>query len=31
MNFKFKPICIFCGSSPGKNPSYQLADIQLTK
>lgn len=26
---KFKRICVFCGSSPGKNPSYQLAALQL--
>ncbi|GER26598.1 cytokinin riboside 5'-monophosphatephosphoribohydrolase [Striga asiatica] len=26
---RFKRICVFCGSSPGKNPSYQLAAIQL--
>ncbi|CAO2817752.1 unnamed protein product [Amaranthus hypochondriacus] len=26
---KFKRICVFCGSSPGKNPNYQLAAIQL--
>ncbi|CAA0818568.1 Cytokinin riboside 5-monophosphate phosphoribohydrolase LOG1 [Striga hermonthica] len=28
---RFKRICVFCGSSPGKNPSYQLAAIQLGK
>ncbi|KAK9740355.1 hypothetical protein RND81_03G028800 [Saponaria officinalis] len=28
-NSRFKRICVFCGSSPGKNPSYQLAAIQL--
>ncbi|KAL3505386.1 hypothetical protein ACH5RR_035227 [Cinchona calisaya] len=26
---RFKRICVFCGSSPGKNPSYQLAAIEL--
>ncbi|MED6118349.1 Cytokinin riboside 5'-monophosphate phosphoribohydrolase log3 [Stylosanthes scabra] len=26
---KFKRICVYCGSSPGKNPSYQVAAIQL--
>ncbi|KAL7128181.1 hypothetical protein ABFS83_14G298400 [Erythranthe nasuta] len=26
---RFKRICVFCGSSPGKNPSYQLAAVQL--
>ncbi|NP_001311431.1 cytokinin riboside 5'-monophosphate phosphoribohydrolase LOG1 [Solanum lycopersicum] len=26
---RFKRICVFCGSSPGKKPSYQLAAIQL--
>ncbi|KAL3640966.1 Cytokinin riboside 5'-monophosphate phosphoribohydrolase log7 [Castilleja foliolosa] len=28
---RFQRICVFCGSSPGKNPSYQLAAIQLGK
>ncbi|KAK4490273.1 hypothetical protein RD792_000937 [Penstemon davidsonii] len=28
---RFKRICVFCGSSSGKNPSYQLAAIQLGK
>ncbi|PPR98289.1 hypothetical protein GOBAR_AA22378 [Gossypium barbadense] len=28
-NSRFKRVCVFCGSSPGKNPSYQLAAIQL--
>ncbi|PIN06620.1 hypothetical protein CDL12_20826 [Handroanthus impetiginosus] len=28
---RFKRICVFCGSSPGKNPSYQLAAIQLAR
>ncbi|VFQ63215.1 unnamed protein product [Cuscuta campestris] len=26
---RFKRICVFCGSSHGKNPSYQLAALQL--
>ncbi|RYR48611.1 hypothetical protein Ahy_A07g034655 [Arachis hypogaea] len=26
---RFRRICVYCGSSPGKNPSYQLAAIQL--
>ncbi|CAN1314874.1 Cytokinin riboside 5'-monophosphate phosphoribohydrolase LOG7 [Linum perenne] len=26
---RFKRVCVFCGSSPGKNPSYQLAALQL--
>ncbi|KAI4389964.1 hypothetical protein MLD38_002126 [Melastoma candidum] len=26
---RFCRVCVFCGSSPGKNPSYQLAAIQL--
>lgn len=29
MKSRFQCICVFCGSSPGKNPSYQLAAIQL--
>ncbi|XP_054819581.1 cytokinin riboside 5'-monophosphate phosphoribohydrolase LOG1-like isoform X2 [Prosopis cineraria] len=28
---RFRRICVFCGSSHGKNPSYQLAAIQLAK
>ncbi|KAL6527443.1 Cytokinin riboside 5'-monophosphate phosphoribohydrolase log1 [Orobanche gracilis] len=28
---RFKRICVFCGSSHGKNPSYQLAAVQLGK
>ncbi|KAL2318847.1 hypothetical protein Fmac_032723 [Flemingia macrophylla] len=28
---RFTRICVFCGTSPGKNPSYQLAAIQLGK
>ncbi|XP_065859398.1 cytokinin riboside 5'-monophosphate phosphoribohydrolase LOG7-like [Euphorbia lathyris] len=26
---KFRRICVFCGSSPGKNPSFQLSALQL--
>ncbi|KAJ1421645.1 LOG family [Sesbania bispinosa] len=26
---RFRRICVYCGSSPGKSPSYQLAAIQL--
>ncbi|KAJ8762117.1 hypothetical protein K2173_007267 [Erythroxylum novogranatense] len=26
---RFRRVCVFCGSSPGKNPSYQLAAVQL--
>ncbi|KAK6938940.1 LOG family [Dillenia turbinata] len=26
---RFKRVCVFCGSSPGKNPSYRNAAIQL--
>ncbi|MQL78926.1 hypothetical protein Taro_011372 [Colocasia esculenta] len=28
---RFRRVCVFCGSSPGKKPSYQLAAIQLGK
>ncbi|KAK4744765.1 hypothetical protein SAY87_011077 [Trapa incisa] len=28
---RFRRVCVFCGSSPGKNPSYQLATVQLGK
>jgi predicted Rossmann-fold nucleotide-binding protein len=28
---RFKRICVFCGTSTGKNPSYQHAAIQLAK
>ncbi|KAL0438440.1 UNVERIFIED_CONTAM: Cytokinin riboside 5'-monophosphate phosphoribohydrolase LOG3 [Sesamum latifolium] len=28
---RFKRICVFCGSSPGKNPTYHLAAIHLAK
>ncbi|KAL1561084.1 Cytokinin riboside 5'-monophosphate phosphoribohydrolase log1 [Salvia divinorum] len=28
---RFNRICVFCGSSPGKKPSYQLAAVQLGK
>ena len=31
MKSRFTRICVFCGTSPGKNPSYQLAAIQLGK
>ncbi|KAF3794911.1 Cytokinin riboside 5'-monophosphate phosphoribohydrolase [Nymphaea thermarum] len=30
-NSKFRRICVFCGSSPGKKPSYQIAATQLGK
>ncbi|MCL7044613.1 hypothetical protein MKW94_016883 [Papaver nudicaule] len=26
---RFKRVCVFCGSSPGNKPTYQLAAIQL--
>ncbi|KMZ71430.1 putative lysine decarboxylase family protein [Zostera marina] len=26
---RFRKVCVFCGSSPGKKPAYQLAAIQL--
>jgi predicted Rossmann-fold nucleotide-binding protein len=26
---RFRRVCVFCGSSPGKKPSYQLAAVQL--
>lgn len=29
MKSRFQRICVFCGSSPGKNPSYKLAAIHL--
>ncbi|KAK5831655.1 cytokinin riboside 5'-monophosphate phosphoribohydrolase LOG3-like [Gossypium arboreum] len=29
MKSRFRRVCVFCGSSPGKNPSYQHAAIQL--
>ncbi|KAI8003812.1 Cytokinin riboside 5'-monophosphate phosphoribohydrolase LOG1 [Camellia lanceoleosa] len=29
MKSRFKRVCVFCGSSPGNKPSYQLAAIQL--
>ncbi|KAK2660701.1 hypothetical protein Ddye_007234 [Dipteronia dyeriana] len=29
MKSRFKRVCVFCGSSPGKGPSYQLAAVQL--
>ena len=28
---RFKRICVFCGTSPGKNPIYQHAAIQLAE
>nr|GMD41635.1 cytokinin riboside 5'-monophosphate phosphoribohydrolase LOG7 [Ipomoea batatas] len=28
---RFQRICVFCGSSPGKKPSYQEAAIELGK
>ncbi|KAL1534786.1 putative cytokinin riboside 5'-monophosphate phosphoribohydrolase logl2, variant 3 [Salvia divinorum] len=28
---RFNRICVFCGSSPGKKPIYQLAAVQLGK
>lgn len=28
---RFKRVCVFCGSSAGKNPSYQLAALHLAK
>ena len=28
---RFSRICVFCGSSPGKKPIYQLAAVQLGK
>ncbi|RWR79201.1 cytokinin riboside 5'-monophosphate phosphoribohydrolase LOG1 isoform X1 [Cinnamomum micranthum f. kanehirae] len=28
---RFKRVCVFCGSSPGKKSSYQVAAIQLGK
>lgn len=28
---RFKRVCVFCGSSPGKKASYQVAAIQLGK
>ncbi|CAJ1973226.1 unnamed protein product [Sphenostylis stenocarpa] len=28
---RFRRICVYCGSSPGKSPSYQLAAVQLGK
>lgn len=31
MKSRFKRICVYCGSSPGKSPNYQLAAIQLGK
>ncbi|XP_057501824.1 probable cytokinin riboside 5'-monophosphate phosphoribohydrolase LOGL10 isoform X1 [Actinidia eriantha] len=31
MRSRFKRVCVFCGSSPGKKPTYQLAATQLGK
>ncbi|CAI0435766.1 unnamed protein product, partial [Linum tenue] len=31
MRSRFRRVCVFCGSSAGKNPSYQLAALQLAK
>ncbi|RDX63893.1 Cytokinin riboside 5'-monophosphate phosphoribohydrolase LOG3, partial [Mucuna pruriens] len=31
MKSRFRRVCVFCGTSPVKNPSYQLAAIQLAK
>ncbi|XP_044474424.1 cytokinin riboside 5'-monophosphate phosphoribohydrolase LOG1-like isoform X2 [Mangifera indica] len=31
MKSRFKRACVFCGSSPGKSPSYQIAATQLGK
>ncbi|XP_010244087.1 PREDICTED: probable cytokinin riboside 5'-monophosphate phosphoribohydrolase LOGL10 [Nelumbo nucifera] len=31
MRSRFKRVCVFCGSSPGKKPSYQIAANQLGK
>lgn len=28
---RFRRICVFCGSSPGKKPSYQEAAVELGK
>ncbi|KAK4778689.1 hypothetical protein SAY86_006217 [Trapa natans] len=28
---RFRRVCVFCGSSPGNKPSYQIAAIQLAK
>lgn len=28
---KFKKICVFCGSSPGKRSSYKEAAVELGK
>ncbi|KAF9686737.1 hypothetical protein SADUNF_Sadunf02G0020500 [Salix dunnii] len=28
---RFRRVCVFCGSSPGKNPNYQHAAIHLAK
>ncbi|KAG6783703.1 cytokinin riboside 5'-monophosphate phosphoribohydrolase LOG1-like isoform X2 [Populus alba x Populus x berolinensis] len=31
MKSRFRRVCVFCGSSPGKNPNYQHAAVQLGK
>ncbi|KAI9113146.1 hypothetical protein K1719_015671 [Acacia pycnantha] len=31
MNSRFRRICVFCGSSPGNNPSYQQAALHLAR
>lgn len=31
MQSKFKKICVFCGSSPGKKSSYKDAAVELGK
>ncbi|XP_038991447.1 cytokinin riboside 5'-monophosphate phosphoribohydrolase LOG3-like isoform X2 [Hibiscus syriacus] len=31
MKSRFRRLCVFCGSSPGRNPSYQLSAIQLAQ
>lgn len=28
---RFRRICVFCGSSPGRKPSYQEAAVELGK
>jgi uncharacterized protein (TIGR00730 family) len=28
---KIKKICVYCGSSPGKNPAYSLAAVELAQ
>lgn len=31
MKSRFKRVCVFCGSSPGKSQSYQIAATQFGK